>query len=154
MNMGPGAGTLTHEIVHAIMDSDFPDAPLWLEEGIASLFEAPVFPGPSEIHGAKNWRLPKLLGALRAHPRREEARLDGVFGLTNDAFRAGDERLHYAVARYLCQWLDERELLWPFYRALRGGIASDPTGVRTFTAVTGSSPADSQETWERWVKRL
>ena len=39
MNVGLGVGTLTHELVHPLVESDFPEAPDWINEGIASLFE-------------------------------------------------------------------------------------------------------------------
>ena len=154
LNMGPGAGTLTHELVHALFEADFPAAPLWLEEGIASLFEASVFPRPREIHGVKNWRLPALLAALSGKKSRDGARLDRLVSLSDEAFRESDERLHYAVARYLCQWLDSRGLLWTFYRTFRERVAQDPSGERTFAEVTGQTPGEAQEPWVRWVRRL
>ncbi len=40
-NVGYGYGTLVHEMVHAYMDANFPDAPVWLNEGLASLYEQP-----------------------------------------------------------------------------------------------------------------
>jgi hypothetical protein len=53
MNIGPGLGTLSHELVHPYVEADFPEAPTWLNEGIASLFEAPVLPKAGEIHGIR-----------------------------------------------------------------------------------------------------
>ena len=41
MNAGLGLGTLTHELVHPLVDADFPGAPTWIDEGIASLSKAP-----------------------------------------------------------------------------------------------------------------
>ncbi len=46
MNAGPGLGTLTHELVHPIVETDFPKAPDWINEGIASLYEAFALPKP------------------------------------------------------------------------------------------------------------
>jgi hypothetical protein len=40
-NVGNGYGTLVHEMVHAFMGANFPDAPVWLNEGLASLYEQP-----------------------------------------------------------------------------------------------------------------
>ncbi len=40
-NVGNGYGTLVHEMVHAFMDANFPEAPVWLDEGLASLYEQP-----------------------------------------------------------------------------------------------------------------
>ena len=54
MNAGLGLGTLTHELVHPIVASDFPNAPTWINEGIASLFKNPIIPQPNKIHNIKN----------------------------------------------------------------------------------------------------
>jgi hypothetical protein len=154
MNAAPGLGTLTHELVHPIVEADFPGAPTWIDEGLASLFEGPVIPRKGEIHGAKNWRLPSLVAALRSPAARAGARLDRLFGMANDAFRDDDESLHYAMARYFCLWLDRRDLLWPFYQLWRDTAAADPTGALAFRAVTGTTPAEAHAAWERWVLRL
>lgn len=154
MNAGSGLGTLTHELVHPIVEADFPRAPTWINEGIASLFEAPVIPKTGEIHGAKNWRLPRLLAGMRSPEEKGAARLDALFGTTDDTFRGPREKLYYATARYVCQWLDERGWLWAFYHAYRDGFAADPTGRASFTRVTGMSPEDANAKWTAWVKRL
>ena len=70
---------------------------------------------PGEIHGAKNWRHPRLKRALSSNER-DKARLEVLFGMTDETFRDDAEDLHYAMARYVCQWLDERGKLWPFYQ--------------------------------------
>ncbi|MFO0659947.1 MAG: hypothetical protein U0165_08980 [Polyangiaceae bacterium] len=150
MNAGLGLGTLTHEMVHPLIEADFPDAPTWIDEGIASLFEAPLLPRAGEIHGARNWRLPKLTAALRGADR-DKATFDKLFGMSNRAFRASDESLHYAMARYFCQWLDEKGWLWPFYQRWRDNVAKDPTGRDSFTAVVGKPPAEMVDTWVHWV---
>lgn len=154
MNAGPGLGTLTHELVHPIVEADFPGAPTWIDEGLASLFEAPVMPREGEIHGMKNWRLPRLLTGMNAAKEQSSARLDALFGMANETFRDDLEKLHYATARYVCQWLDERGLLWPFYRQWRDGVKDDPTGEKTFTKVVGMTPAQANVPWTAWVKKL
>jgi hypothetical protein len=154
MNAGLGLGTLTHELVHPIVEVDFPRAPTWLNEGIASLFEAPAIVRPGEITGVKNWRHPRLLAALSAPEDKSEARLDALFGMSDAHFRGEQEDLHYAVARYVCQWLDQRGLLFAFYRAWRDGVEQDPTGEKAFAAVTGQSPAEAHAAWAKWVRAL
>jgi hypothetical protein len=42
MNIKPGYGTLTHELVHPFMDHAWENVPAWLNEGLASLFERPL----------------------------------------------------------------------------------------------------------------
>jgi hypothetical protein len=154
MNAGLGIGTLTHEIVHPLVEADFPGAPTWIDEGIASLFEAPVIPHAGEIHGVKNWRLPRLRHALGSPKERDTTRLDALFGMADEAFRDGDEPLHYAMARYACQWMDDQGKLWPFYRAWRDSKADDPTGARAFASVMGKTPAEANDAWLAWVRRL
>jgi hypothetical protein len=153
MNAGLGLGTLTHELVHPIVETDFPGVPLWLNEGLASLFEAPVLGKKGEIHGAKNWRWPKLQGALLS-PSKADAGIDRLFGMTDDEFRDQHEGLHYAMARYFAQWLDERGLLWDFYHAFRDGAESDPTGEKAFAKVVGKSPSEANPAWRKWVLAL
>src|SRR5262249_20336129 len=143
MNVGPGLGTLTHELVHPIVEADFPSAPTWINEGIASLYEAPSMPRPGEIHGVKNWRYPRLLRALSSPRERASVGVAELLRLADERFRDDREDLHYAMARYLCQWLDERGQLWPFYQRWRDGFADDPTGERAFAAVTGTSPGEA-----------
>jgi hypothetical protein len=154
MNAGLGLGTLTHELVHPIVASDFPDAPTWLNEGIASLFEGPVLPRPGEIHGAKNWRLPRLRSALTTTTEKAHARPSGLFGLSHEAFRGDLEDLNYATARYFCQWLDQKNLLWPFYQAWRDDFANDPNGDRAFLKVTGQTPEQADPKFVTWLATL
>lgn len=153
MNIGLGLGTLTHEMVHPLVEADFPHAPTWLNEGIASVFEQPLLPRPGEIHGGKNWRHPRLARALSSGER-ESARLDRLFGMKDEIFRGDGEDLHYAMARYVCQWLDERRMLWPFYQRWRDTYADDPTGERAFLAIVGMTPADAHVPWSKWALAL
>lgn len=153
MNAGLGLGTLTHELVHPLVEADFPGAPTWLNEGIASVFEAPVIPRPGEIHGVKNWRHPRLLRALRG-AERTTTRLDALFGMSDATFRGEAEDLHYAMARYVCQWLDARNELWAFYQRWRDDAKDDPTGEKSFAAVVGQTPAEANAAWVTWVTAL
>jgi hypothetical protein len=154
MNAGPGLGTLSHELVHPIIETDFPEAPEWLNEGVASLFEALNMPAPGQIHGVKNWRHPRLLRALRSAKERPQASLPALFAMNDSTFRNDDEDLHYATARYLCQWLDQQGKLWPFYQRYRDNYANDPSGALAFQAVVGKSLTEANDDWMRWVKAL
>ncbi|MBI3206499.1 MAG: hypothetical protein HYZ29_33490 [Myxococcales bacterium] len=154
MNVGPGIGTLTHELVHPLVEADFPDAPDWINEGIASLFEQFHLPRPGEIRGSKNWRHPRLAAALASPKEREHATLPALFAMNDDEFRGAREDLNYATARYLCQWLDERGLLWRFYQRWRDTRATDPSGEKAFREVTGETPLEAHGKWARWVRAL
>lgn len=155
VNLGPGIGTLSHELVHPIVEADFPGAPTWLNEGIASLFEAPILPKRGEIHGAKNWRTPTLKRALATAEGRQRVSLPALFALTDEQFRKDeDEKRNYAAARTFCQWMDANGWLFPFYRAYRDGHASDPTGAKAFARVTGKSVEAANAEWLRWAASL
>lgn len=154
IDMALGEGTLTHEMVHPLIESDFPGAPAWLDEGLASLFEAPSFDAEGRIHGRTNWRLRRLLSAIESDDERPLVRIDRLFGMSNAEFRGEHEVLGYALSRYLLQWLDERGMLWRFYRGFRSGFAHDGTGRRAFEAVTGETPKAAQSAWKKWVESL
>jgi len=150
----PGIGTLTHELVHPIVETDFPHAPDWINEGIASLYEAFNFPKPGEIHGNKNFRHKGLLAALKSKELRPFASLPRLFAMADDEFRGTHEGLNYATARYFCMWMEGQKKLWPFYRAWRDDRANDPTGEKAFVAVMGKTPAELDAAWAAWVKAL
>lgn len=154
MNAGPGLGTLTHELVHPIVESDFPTAPTWLDEGIASLFEAPVLPRPREVHGVKNWRHPRLVAAMGSAKEKTKVSLPALFGMSDEFFRGADESLNYVIARTFCLWLDNRGQLFPFYRAFRDGKATDPTGEKAFVAITKQTPAEANAEFLRFARGL
>lgn len=156
--------TLTHEATHPLVQADFPGAPVWFEEGLASLFEAPIFDANGEVHGvARSRRQGRLSQALASATQREGVTLPALFAMSTRDFEAipdggfrttdpGKQKLHYAMARSLCAWLDSRRELWPFYAAWRDGVADDPTGVKAFAAVTGGTPGAMSEKWEAWAR--
>jgi hypothetical protein len=125
-----------------------------LNEGVASLFEALTMPAAGEIHGVKNWRHARLLRALRSPEEHDEASLARLFELDDATFRNDAEDLHYATARYLCQWLDHKGKLWPFYRHFREHRQGDPTGRGSFKTIVGKTPQQANAEWASWVKRL
>ena len=69
INMGAGAGTIVHEMTHALIDFDFPDVPLWFNEGLASLHEECRLvnrDGQPAIEGLMNWRYRSLVEAIQS----------------------------------------------------------------------------------------
>jgi hypothetical protein len=152
MNAGLGLGTLTHELVHPLVEADFYDAPTWLNEGIASVFEAPVIPRKGEIHGVKNWRYPILREAIRRDPT--HVKLSMLFHLSDEEFRGANEGRNYALARYVCQWLDGKGKLWEFYHAYRDGFADDKKGLAAFSKVMEHTPEELDANFQRWLLAL
>jgi hypothetical protein len=144
VNRALGDGTLVHEIVHVLVESDFPGAPAWLDEGLGSLYEQPAERNGG-IVGLVNWRLPGLQRALRAGV----VSLEDVMTTTRLGFYA-DSGINYAVARYLMFYLQEKRLLRKFYRAFRDG---DDDGIATLERFVGPL-ADFEPRWRRFVLAL
>jgi len=138
VNLEAGCDGLFHELTHALMAFDFPDAPEWLSEGLASLHErARLRDDGKALDGLGNWRLAVLQEALR------ENRLPPIQTLVAGGdFRGPGERLNYAYARCFCLYLQDRGVLRACYRACRAGVAADPSGA---AAVASLFPSLSWE---------
>jgi len=139
LNVSTGEGTVAHELTHALAHFDFPEMPQWFDEGLASLHEECQFSDDGlHLIGSPNWRGNLL---REAHAAR---RLPTLAELMTKSFgRAADAPLDYAHARYLCLFLQERQLLGAFYRKCRANIAVDPTGGWSLAAVLGHEEIDA-----------
>jgi len=150
MNVSTGYGTLVHEMVHAYMDANFPDAPVWFNEGLASLFERPR-ERDGHLVGETNWRLPGLQRAIAGGVRKQ---VREVLEASRGDFDGKDAGLFYAEARYLCFYLQDRGLLVRFYRRFERDHARDPRGAATLEDVIGTKLEAFQPAWEDFVKDL
>lgn len=150
MNIRPGYGTLTHELVHPFMHESWPEAPAWLNEGLASLFEQP-YERDGHLKGGVNWRLPGLQAALK---RKQVPSFRALTQLDPTGFYDDDTGSHYAAARYLCYWLQEKGLLVKLVRRAIARRAEDPTGLEALTEVLGQDPDRLRPDWERFVLAL
>ena len=126
VNVATGNGTLAHELTHALAHFDFPDMPEWFDEGLASLHEQSEFSEDGlRIVGTSNWRLHYLLPAIRKETLQPLESLVASRRVSSD-----QESVDYAQARYLCLYLQQKNLLGPFYRKFRETALEDPTGAR------------------------
>ncbi|MDT5270155.1 MAG: hypothetical protein QOH49_2341 [Acidobacteriota bacterium] len=152
MNIETGGGTLVHEIVHPFVEANFPDCPAWLNEGLGSLYEQS---GEQDGHivGYTNWRLPALQRAIR---RGGLTPFKTLLALDGRAFYDDDPQgTHYAQARYLCYYLQERGLLTRFYRDFHAAHNADPTGFDTLKKVLNETDMEAfQKRWEKFVLGL
>lgn len=148
MNIGPGAGTLSHEIVHPYMEANFPNVPSWFNEGLASLYEQPR-ERDGHMWGTTNWRLPGLQKMIRDKSIPELATLvkttrDGFYEAHYDS---------YAYARFLCQYLQDHGKLRDFY-AKFAADTKDPTGKAALEAVLGKDLASFDAVFRKWALAL
>jgi hypothetical protein len=151
MNIATGGGTLVHEIVHPFVAADFPGCPAWLNEGLGSLFEQ-CHEVDGHIAGMTNWRLDGLQEAIAEE---RTIKLSELVATSSEQFYDARSGLHYAMARYLVYWLQEKGKLRQFYERFRDGAAQDPTGARTLCEALGVKDlGEFQAGWEKWVKTL
>lgn len=145
MNIGPGAGTLSHELVHPYMEANFPNVPSWFNEGLASLYERPIEKG-GHIVGLPNWRLPNLKKQLRA---KTLPSIPTLLKTTRDGFYNADYD-SYAYARYLMLYLQEKGKLRDFYQKFLAD-KKDLTGQAAMEDVLGEKLDTFEPKWRKWA---
>jgi len=151
MNVATGGGTLVHEIVHPFIRANFPQCPAWFNEGLASLYEQSTQRN-GRIWGLTNWRLANLQEKIRKKQLPSFARL---IKSGDDWFYGAGSGDNYAQARYLCYYLQEKNLLRTFYHKFATNCRSDPTGYQTLKKVLGENDMDTfQKRWEQFVLKL
>lgn len=147
MNIATGGGTLVHELVHALIDKDFPEVPAWFNEGLGSLFEACTC--GKNIYGLTNWRLP---GLQRRISEGVYVPLKEFISTSTQKFYQDKKGVHYAEARYFCMYMQEKRVLKQFYRLFRKSYNSDPTGLSFVEkAFKGKKIESIEKDWLRWV---
>jgi len=148
MNIGPGAGTLSHELVHPYMEENFPNVPSWFNEGLASLYEQPR-EKDGHMWGTTNWRLPGLVRMINNKTIPSVAKLlettrDGFYDAPYDS---------YAYARFLCQYLQDTGKLRDFYKKFLADT-KDRTGKTALAATVGMDLDKFDVVFRKWVMTL
>ena len=144
--------TLRHEFTHALHFAD-QDAlgqshPLWIAEGLATLFESSrlaggkVFPQPNRRLNV----LKRLAGQKMTLPFNE------LFGLSHGQFMR-KAMISYPQSRYVMMYLFEHGLLKKWYDAYTSGYEKDKTGAKAMEKVFGKPLEEIETSWLGWVKR-
>lgn len=117
---GRAIGTLTHELFHLMVRSNFGDIPPWLDEGMAALYEETKFE-KNRISGIPNWRGIVLNELLELQPS-----IENLVQMDWDSFNNMKELHHmerqaaiHATARYFIFYLQEKQKLRDVYKAFR-----------------------------------
>jgi hypothetical protein len=151
MNISTGGGTLVHEIVHPFVAANFPSCPAWFNEGLGSLYEQSG-EVQGEIHGFTNWRLPRLQDAIK---KGKLTPFEALCGTSDKEFYEKDRGTNYAQARYLCYYLQQKDLLKKYYRQFLANRKDDPSGYETLKSVLKRDDmAAFQKQWEAYVLTL
>ena len=151
MNIASGGGTLTHELVHPYIEVNFPNSPLWFNEGLASLYEQSSYRG-GKVFGETNWRLRGLQTVINANAMPS---LKEMMQTNRGQFLGPNRQVYYAQARYLMYYLQSRGLLERYYRQFSSVASVDPTGIKTLLEISNiNSMARLERDWVRFVKGL
>ncbi|WP_276481719.1 hypothetical protein [Paraflavitalea pollutisoli] len=145
-----GGGTLVHELVHALMAGDFPQAPWWLNEGMASLHEEANEQGMP----VNNYRLILIQQAIA----RDQYCIDWRDLIRTAKYEGADQttyNLLHGYSRYFCKFLHDKsgkDGLAAIYRQIRDGAALTDTGQIAIIGQVAHLTADQlQQQWQAWL---
>ena len=147
---------LRHEFTHALHAADQHALdqvhPVWLSEGLATLYEYPqseVLSGGEEhrLLPADTWRLSSVQAAAN---HQSLIPLSSLLQMNRAAFTARAD-LAYGEAGSLLMYLYEHHQLPDFYHAYTAGYAKDPSGREALEKTTGMSLDDLQQAWVDWL---
>ena len=145
--------TLVHEFTHALHHADMAASrqrhPIWITEGLATLFEACTIT-PSGLVPHVDIRLVTIQKAVRektVFPLRE------LLSMGQKPFMK-DAAVAYAQSRYLMYYLYEKGHLDDFYKRYKQTFTRDPHGIAAFEAAAGNKLAIIDRDWQKWVMTL
>jgi hypothetical protein len=145
--------SFAHELFHLLNSRMYEDAPWWLYEGAAELFESGDIVG-GEFVPRVGWRKRDLV--LKDT---NAAGLEQLLGLSKNAAYAAKwpgPEAEMAKARFFAQFLHERGKLWKVYAAMRARswdvAAEDPSGAKTLAEIDKPLTQLGTE-FGQWVQR-
>lgn len=164
-------GSLTHELFHLLVRSNFGDIPSWLDEGLAALYES-TRDTQNEIKGIANWRGDVLRNHGALPPSDLIRQLD--IGLVSKESNPFDDKFYTMIgtldavtqarfaasARYFALYLQDKGLLAETYLAVRDLASKESFSgevddvVATVEKATGLSFNDLDKEFERWLNTV
>ena len=148
------ASVVTHEFTHGLHWADQTaldqEHPIWIKEGLSTLFES-ALREEGKLTPVHSYR---LLVVQRAIQRGQTIPLEILMKLDQRRF-VGNANLCYAHARYVLMYLREKGLLKAFYDEYvkAASFAADKTGVDAFEVVFGKPVAAVESDWKAWIMK-
>jgi hypothetical protein len=144
---------LTHEFTHALHFADQSargqSHPIWIIEGLATLFESSkLVDGAAEP--LPNHRANVIRSILR---RKATIPWSEFFKLSHSQYMK-KSALAYPQGRYIFMYLYERGLLRKWYDAYTSGYEDDRTGAKAIEKVMGKSLDKVEADWLVWAGKL
>jgi hypothetical protein len=132
-------GTGLHELVHALIHVDYPQAPMWLNEGLVALHEEYGTDGPHD-----NYRLYVAQAAMNVRGRWPS--LTQLLTAPAAWWNSDAHTVMAAASRYFCMYLWKEGLLPKVYQSLRDKPA-DASTESVLQQITGRSMQQLQDRW-------
>lgn len=143
--------SLQHEFVHlmhfAHMERTGQRHPIWVQEGLASLYEDYTLRADGSIEFHPNIRFNFARKQVTSRTARSWKVL---FGLSNEEFMDDAER-HYPQVRAIFEFLAREGKLEEFYRQLGKTIDQDPSATSAVEKAFGQPLATVEERWKKWM---
>jgi hypothetical protein len=144
---------LQHELVHLLhhrhMDALGQAHPAWIQEGLATLYEAHQLSGEGNVTFAANDRDEAATYMLSRHQLRGWRT---VMTLTEDDFSRDAARL-YPQVRSMMRFIDERVGVRAWYAVYVAAFDTDATGAASLQAAFGQPLDEIEQAWREWLKR-
>ena len=143
--------SLQHEFVHLLhfahMERSGQRHPIWIQEGLASLYENYTIRADGSVEFQPNIRFNiarKQVVSKTVMPWKE------LFALRPQAFMSDAERL-YPQVRAIFEFLAREGKLVDFYKALCATSRDDPDGSSAIERTFGGPLAKVEERWKKWM---
>jgi hypothetical protein len=143
--------SLRHEFVHLMhwghMQRLGQRHPIWIQEGLATLFEDWRARDDGSVEILPNLRQPKAHEHLRAG---RMPTWSALIKMSQPDFMVKAD-VNYPAVRSIFTWITERGWLQRWYRAYIAMYAEDPSGMRALESVTGQPASRLEAQWREWV---
>ena len=144
-------GALRHEFVHALhyvhMDQLRQRHPLWIQEGLASLYEDYTLHDDGTIQFLPNERHNIVKNRARAG---RLMKWKNLFVITDDRFMARAGHL-YPQVRSIFEFVADQGKLTPWYEYLVANFREDATGGKAFELCFDMPLDEIERAWRRWL---
>lgn len=144
-------GSLRHEFVHALHYADMERIlqrhPLWLQEGLASLYEDYEIDAAGNIRFLPNDR--QIVVKAKARAGRLTHWRD-LFKMDAQTFMFGAQR-NYPQVRSIFEFVADQSKLADWYHTYVKTYKDDPTSAKAFEEVFGKPLEDIERDWRKWV---
>ena len=146
-------GSLRHEFFHLThyrnMEVLGQLHTLWVQEGLAALFEDFHIDGPEQITFLPNERHNRVKALAQAG---KLEKWSSLFRLSDEQFMRRATDL-YPQVRSIFEFVADRGLLARWYEAYVQEFDADSSGVRAFEKTFGSTITDIERQWRLWLAK-